>query len=166
MKDLVFHLIEISKKVTRWLVVVAAMGIGVIAIILFVDIVLAKFFHKSVPGALDITEEIMVLVALFPLAYIALERGHIYVSIVRNNMRPVVCFIVEIFQFLIAALISGFITVRTFAQFQTALSTMTLKEGIDLPIWPANLATTIAFGFLTLVWVLLLARTLVAGVEN
>jgi len=42
---------------------------------------------------------------------------------------------------------------------------MTLKEGIDIPIWPANLATVISFAFLTLVWLLLLARTLVTGVE-
>jgi len=166
MKDLVFHLIEISKKVTRWLVVVAAMGIGVIAIILFVDIVLAKFFHKSVPGALDITEEVMVLVALFPLAYIALERGHINITMVKDVMNPVLRLIIEVIQYIIAALVSGFITVRTFVQFQTTLSTMTLKEGIDMPIWPANLATSIAFAFVTLVWVLLLAKTAVTGVKK
>jgi len=36
---------------------------------------------------------------------------------------------------------------------------MQLKEGLDLPVWPANLAVVISFGFLTLVWILLLAKT-------
>jgi hypothetical protein len=40
---------------------------------------------------------------------------------------------------------------------------MDLKEGLDLPIWPANLAVVIAFSFLTLVWILLLAKALVIG---
>jgi TRAP-type C4-dicarboxylate transport system permease small subunit len=166
MKDLILRLIDITRKVTKWLVIIAAAGIGVMAIINFVDIVLAKFFHTSVPGALDTTEEVMVLVALFPVAYIWLERGHIYVLVVRNIMHPVLRIAFEIFQYVLAALICGFITVRTFAQFQTTLSKMILKEGTDLPIWPANLATTIAFGFITFVWVLFFARTLVAGVKR
>lgn len=166
MKDLVMDIVEIATQVTKWLVFVAAIAIGVMAIINFTDVVLAKFFKHSVPGALDITEEVMVLVALFPIAYLCLERGHIHISILKNVMHPVLKFIVEIFQYILAALICGFITVRVFAKFQTTLATMTLKEGIDLPIWPANLATAIAFGFITIVWVLLLVRTLVTGVER
>lgn len=166
MKDFVLRLIDIMTKVTKWQVILAAMGIAAMAFINFTDVVLAKFFKHSVPGALDITEEVMVLVALFPIAYICLERGHIHISIVKNIMHPILKFVIEIFQYLLAALISGFITVRTFAQFQKTVSIMTLKEGIDLPIWPANLATAIAFASLTLVWILLLAKTLVAGVEQ
>jgi len=163
MKDLVFGLIKLATKVTRWLVLIAAVGICFIMIINTVDIIGTKIFGMSVPGALDITEEVMVLVALFPVAYLCLERGHFSIYLVRNMMHPAVRFIIEIIQYLVAALISGFVAVQTFTQFQTALKTMTLKEGIDLPIWPATLATTVAFAFLTLVWLLLLARTIVTG---
>lgn len=166
MKDLVLGLISIATRATRWLVVIAAVGIALMMAINFIDVVGAKFFGVSVPGALDITEEVMVLVALFPLAYIVLERGHINITMVRDVMNPVVRFVIEIIQYIIAALVSGFITVRTFAQFQTTFSTMTLKEGIDMPIWPANLGTSIAFAFLTIVWFLLLAKTAVAGVKR
>ena len=165
MRDLILRLIDMTTKLTKWLVIIAAVGLGVMALINFTDVILAKFFKHSVPGALDITEEIMVLVALFPVAYICLERGHVHISMVRNIMRPRLRFVVEIFQYILAALISGFITLRVFAQFQTTFSTMTLKEGIDLPIWPANLVVVIAFGFLTLVWILLLAKTLADGAE-
>ncbi len=166
MRNLILRLTDITTKVTRGLVILAAAGIGVMALINFTDVVLAKFFKHSIPGALDITEEVMVLVALFPMAYICLERGHVHISMVRNIMHPKLRFAAEIFQYILAALISGFITVRVFTQFQTTLETMTLKEGIDLPIWPANLAVVIAFGFLTLVWLLLLARTLADGVKR
>jgi hypothetical protein len=65
-----------------------------------------------------------------------------------------------------AMLITGFITCRVFVQFQKTVEVMDLKEGLDLPIWPANLGVVIAFGFLTLVWMLLLAKTLVGGEER
>jgi TRAP-type C4-dicarboxylate transport system permease small subunit len=165
MRDLVLRLIDMAKKVMRWLVIIAAIGICLIMIINFVDVIGTKFFGKSVPGALDITEEVMALVALFPVAYVCLERGHFSISLLKDIMHPALRFIIDIIQYLIATVVSGFISVRTFTQFQTTLSTMTLKEGIDIPIWPANLATSIAFAFLTLAWILLLARTLVTGVE-
>ena len=166
MRGFILRLTDIATLATRGLVIVAAAAIGIMAFINFADVVLVKFFKRSIPGTLDITEEIMVLVALFPMAYICLERGHVHITMFRKMMRPGLRRAVEIFQYLLAALISGFITFRVFTQFQTTLKTMTLKEGIDLPIWPANLAVVIAFGFLTLVWILLLARTAVGGVEK
>ena len=165
MRDLILRLIGIAAKVTRGLVIIAAAGIGVMALINFSDVVLAKFFKHSVPGALDITEEIMVLAALFPIAYICLERGHVHISLGRRIMSPALRFVVEIFQYILAVLISGFIALRCFAQFQTTFSTMTLKEGINMPIWPANLAVVIAFSFLTIVWILLLAKRLADGID-
>ena len=47
---------------------------------------------------------------------------------------------------------------RVFVQFQKTVKVVQLKQGIDLPIWPANLAVVVAFGFLTLVYALLLAK--------
>jgi TRAP-type C4-dicarboxylate transport system permease small subunit len=81
-------------------------------------------------------------------------------------MPPAVRFVLQIIQYVIATLITGFITWRVFVQFQKTLEVMQLKEGIDLPIWPANLAVTISFGFLTLVWMLLLAKTVVVGIDR
>jgi len=59
MKDLIRGLITLTTKVTRWLVIIAAICIAFIMIINFVDVIGAKFFGRSVPGALDITEEVM-----------------------------------------------------------------------------------------------------------
>jgi TRAP-type C4-dicarboxylate transport system permease small subunit len=112
---------------------------------------------------LDISEELMVLVTLLPLAFIALERGHIRITLLEEHLPSVVRFVLQIVQYVIATLITGFITCRVFVQFQKTIEVMDLKEGLDLPIWPANLAVVIAFGFLTVVWMLLLAKTLVVS---
>ena len=166
MRNFVLRAIGVATKVTKWLAILAAVSIAVMMVVNFTDIIGTKFFLKSVPGALDISEELMVFVTLLPLAFIALERGHIRITLLTDHMSAAVRYGLQIIQYVIATLITGFITWRVFVGFQETVKVMDLKEGIDLPIWPANLAIVIAFGFLTLVWVLLLAKTLVVGSEQ
>lgn len=153
-------------KITRWLAILAAVSIAVLMIINFTDIIGTKFFLRSVPGTLDISEELMVLLTLLPIAFVALERGHIRITLLEGRLPLAVRFVLQIIQYVIATLITGFITWRVSAQFHKTLEFMQLKEGLDLPIWPANLVTVISFGFLTLVWMLLLAKTVVVGLER
>ena len=166
MRNFVLQALDIATKITRWLAILAAVSIAVMMVVNFADIVGTKFFLRSVPGALDISQELMVLVSLLPLAFIALERGHIRITLLEEHLPSVVRFVLQIVQYVIATLITGFITWRVFVQFQKTVEVMQLKEGLDLPLWPANLAVVISFGFLTLVWILLLAKTWVVGLER
>jgi TRAP-type C4-dicarboxylate transport system permease small subunit len=166
MRNFVLQALDVATKITKWLAILAAVSIAVMMVVNFTDIIGTKFFLRSVPGALDISEELMVLVTLLPLAFIALERGHIRITLLTDHMSTAVRFVLQIIQYIIATLITGFITWRVFVGFQETVKIMDLKEGIDLPIWPANLAVVIAFGFLTLVWALLLMKTLVSGLER
>ena len=166
MRNCVLQALDIATKITRWLAILAAVSIAVMMVVNFADIVGTKFFLRSVPGALDISQELMVLVSLLPLAFIALGRGHIRITLLEEHLPFVVRFILQNVQYVIATLITGFITWRVFVQFQKTVEVMQLKEGLDLPLWPANLAVVISFGFLTLVWILLLAKTWVVGLER
>jgi TRAP-type C4-dicarboxylate transport system permease small subunit len=166
MRNAILQAFDVVTKITRVLAIIAAVGIAVLMIVNFTDIIGTKFFLRSVPGALDITEELMVLMTLLPISFVALERGHIRITLLEGRMPPVVRFVLQIIQYVIAMLITGFITWRVFIQFQKTLEVMELKQGLDLPIWPANLVTVISFGFLTLVWMLLLAKTVVVGLER
>ena len=166
MRNFVLQAFDVVTKITRWLAILGAVSISVLMLLNFTDIIGTKFFLRSVPGALDISEELMVFMTLLPIAFIALERGHIRITLLEEHMTPTVRFVFQIIQYVIATLITGFITWRAFIQFQKTLEFMHLKQGIDLPIWPANLAAVIAFGFLTMVWMLLLAKTLVVGLER
>jgi TRAP-type C4-dicarboxylate transport system permease small subunit len=166
MKAITVSLMDIAVKVTRWLTIIAAACIALLMVVNFFDIIGSKFFATSVPGALDISEELMVCLTLLPISYIALERGHIRITLLEDRLPPVVQYLLGILQYLVATLITGFITVRAFVQMQKTIRFMQLKEGIDLPIWPGNLAVTISFAILTLVWALLLLKTVVEGVES
>jgi TRAP-type C4-dicarboxylate transport system permease small subunit len=166
MRNIVLKAFDIMTKITRWLAILAAVSIAILMIINFTDIIGTKFFLRSVPGTLDISEELMVFLTLLPIAFVALERGHIRITLLEGRMPLAVRFVLQIIQYVIATLITGFITWRVFVQFQKTVEVVQLKEGLDLPIWPANLVTVISFGFLTLVWILLLAKTVVVGLER
>jgi TRAP-type C4-dicarboxylate transport system permease small subunit len=166
MRNFVLQLFETATKVTRWLAFLAAASIAVLMAVNFIDIIGTKFFLKSIPGALDISEEFMVFMTLLPLAFVALGRGHISITLLEGRMPPTARFVIQIIQYVIATLITGFITWRVFVQFQKTFEVMQLKQGIDWPVWPSNLAVVISFGCLTLVWLLLLAKTLVVGVKR
>jgi TRAP-type C4-dicarboxylate transport system permease small subunit len=166
MRSLVLNAISMMTRVTRWLVIVAAVAIGFLMVVNFFDIIGTKFFGVSIPGALDLSEELMVLVTLLPIAYIALERGHIRITLLEEHLHVSVRYALEVIQYALAAVITGFVTLRAFAQLMMTLENMELKTGIDLPIWPANVVVVVSFGFLTLVWLLLLAKTLVVGRQS
>jgi TRAP-type C4-dicarboxylate transport system permease small subunit len=163
MSNFVLGTFDLVTKITKWLTAVACVAIAVLMVVNFTDIIGTKFFLMSVPGALDISEELMVLVTLLPIAFVALERGHIRITLLEEHLPSTVRFGLEVAQYVIATLITGFITVRAFAQLQKTIEAGTLKTGIDLPVWPANAVVVISFGFLTLVWLLLLLKTAVVG---
>lgn len=166
MRNLILQTVDIATKITKGLAIAAALCMAALMVVNFVDIIGTKFFLRSVPGALDISEELMVFLTLLPIAFIVLERGHIRITLLEEIMSPFVRFVLQIFQYLIATLITGFITWRVFIQFQKTVEVMQLKEGLDLPVWPANLATVVSFGILTIVWLLLLIKTLAVGLEK
>jgi TRAP-type C4-dicarboxylate transport system permease small subunit len=126
----ILQAIDIATKITRWLAILAAVCMAVLMIVNFTDVIGTKFFLRSVPGALDISEELMVFLTLLPLAFIALERGHIRIILLEGRMTPVVRFVLQIIQYVIAVLITGFITWRVFVQFQKTVKFMQLKEGL------------------------------------
>lgn len=163
MKKFVLQAFEFLTKTTRCLAILGAISIAILMVLNFTDIIGTKFFLRSIPGALDISEELMVLLTLLPIAFVALERGHIRITLLEGRMTPTLRFVLQIVQYGMAALITGFITWRVFTNFQKTIHFMQLKKGIDLPVWPSNLAVVISFGSLTFVWLLLLIKTMIAG---
>ncbi len=158
--------IDIVTRISRWLAILGAVCLAVMMIINVIDIVASKWFQWSIPGALDISEELMVFLTILPIAYIALERGHIMISVVKDRLSRKGQFALLVLRYAMGTLVMGFFTWRTFTQFQNTIVVGQLKAGIALPIWPANLAVVLGFGFLTLVWLLLLVKALNEGLEQ
>jgi TRAP-type C4-dicarboxylate transport system permease small subunit len=154
------RILGIVTKICKWMVYIAAGCLAIGMILNTVDVVAAKWLGWSIPGALDITEELMVYITILPIAYLALERDHIRITIVQEHASSGVRRALKILSYIIGVLVMGFMTWRVFTRFVYAVEAMELKKGIDLPIWPANLAVVLGFAFLAFVYILLLVKTI------
>jgi len=128
-----------------------------------VDIIGSKWLSQSIPGALDLTEELMVFVSILPIAYVLLERDHIRITMVEERVSDRMRKALTMMSYCIGLIVMGFMTWRVFYRFLSSVESMELKKGLDLPTWPGTLAVVIGFAFLTLVFLLLLIRTFRTG---
>ena len=159
MKKKIDQLFDWATLFSKWMTVIASVCMAIMMVVVFSDIVGTKFFKASVPGALDITEELMVFLTLLPMAYLAAEKRHINITLLEMRMSERGRYFAEILKYGVATLISGVLTWRVFIGFQKALAIKQLKGGIDIPTWPANLITAFSFGILTLVLFLHLLKS-------
>jgi len=164
MKATEFGLLEktlaIVTKICRCLVYISAGCLFIGMVLNTIDVVAAKWLGWSIPGALDITEELMVYITILPIAYLAIERGHINITLIQDHVSFKSRKALAIFGYAIGVLVTAFLTWRVFSRLQAAFQTGELKKGIDLPTWPANVAVVLGFGFLFLLYLLLLLKTI------
>jgi TRAP-type C4-dicarboxylate transport system permease small subunit len=131
-----------------------------------VDVIAVKFFGWSMKGAVELLEEMMVVLLMLPAGYVALERGHISMTLFEERAGRVGRFLLLLLQYLIGVTVAGFFTWRGFVQLQYSIASGQVRGVLNTPVWPAYTALVIGFGFLTLVWVCLLARTAIRGAER
>ena len=152
--------------ICRWLVYIAAGCLAIGMVLNTVDIVATKWFGWSIPGNLDITEELMVFITILPMAYLVVERGHINITILQERVSSGINRGLKILGYAAGVLVMGFMTWRVFIRLANALAAMELKKGLDLPIWPANLVLVVGFGFLALLYFILLIKTVIRDAEE
>ena len=166
MRSLVLQSIRSLTIVSRWLTYAATFCLALLMAINVIDIIGTKWFYWTFPGAIDYSEELMVLLTLLPIAFVQLERGHINITFLQDRMSVKGQFIIRTFQYVVSILVMGFWSWRSFAQFQLALVNRQMKYGIDFPTWPANLGVVVSFIMLTAVLVLLFVKSLLSELEE
>ncbi|MFH0768416.1 MAG: TRAP transporter small permease [Chloroflexota bacterium] len=156
---------DIVTKVTKWVTIVSAICLAAMLLINVIEVVGTKWFHWSLLGHLELTEQLMVLVSILPIAFIALERGHIRITMVVERIasagRSALAF--EVLGYVLGTLVMVFLTWRAFLQMQYAMNVDLTTSVFSIPIWSTNLAIVIGFGLLALSWLLLLVKILIVG---
>jgi TRAP-type C4-dicarboxylate transport system permease small subunit len=86
MEKTIVQLTHVATVISKAFSIVAALAVGVLMVVNFCDIIGTEFFLASVPGAIDISEELMVVLTLLPIAYIDLERGDIRITMIEDRL--------------------------------------------------------------------------------
>jgi TRAP-type C4-dicarboxylate transport system permease small subunit len=117
----------------EWL---AAIFVGIVALNIFVNVLLRKFFSTSIPDSYDFGRMLLGILIFWGIAATSYRGGHITVDLVWSNAGPKMKRFIDVFATLVLLFV---VTVQTITLFDKVASTRAdnvLTFDLHLPTWP------------------------------
>jgi TRAP-type C4-dicarboxylate transport system permease small subunit len=106
----------------------------------------------------------MVIVVFLAVAFVAVDRGHIRITLFEKYMPRWVRFAVDVLRYALSMAIIGFFTWRVFSYLVYSYQEGIMKHGpVEFSSWYAQSAIFLGLSFLTIAYILLLTKTLVVS---
>lgn len=132
----------------RGLNVIGVSLLPIMSVLITTDVIGRKFFGAPVPGALELTEVMTVVVVCFGLAYAAALRQHICVDILTSHLCPRVKAAIASVVDLVALAVLGVLVYGAILDVAVTRDSRHATMVLAIPIYPFRLA--LALGFLAL----------------
>ena len=153
-------------KVISWFVIVAEVSAAIMMLLLVSDAISAKLFDAPVPSAAEFVTEMNVILVFGGVAFVVLERGHIRIDAFDPHLSKLTNYILRLVSHILAILVCGFMSWRTFFLVQEMMETKICNAGlVQFPFWPFAAAVFLGFIFFTIAYTLALCRTIIGGTE-
>lgn len=137
---------------------VATASIILLALMIFADVIALNLFKASVPDAVIIVRELMVLAIIMPLAAATTQRAHISVEFLTNMLPDRVVNVFVIFGSLFGVFALAPLIYSGGKELLHQINTGSAFYGdLNLPQWPGRLAFVIG---ITLCWLRLLVMVI------
>ena len=118
---------------------VSMLAVVCAALVVFLSVVGRAVFGRAIPDNVVLTENMMPLIVVLPLAYVAARRGHIEVEVFTNPLPPRAIAFLTMFGNLIGLVIFGLIAWSAFNVMLRDFETGRYFEGLlRVPAWPAK----------------------------
>ncbi|MCX8032165.1 MAG: TRAP transporter small permease [Thermoleophilia bacterium] len=148
-------------RFTRWLSYLAALSLGAVAIICFVDVIGWKFFGWTVPSAQSLIKHLNLVLVFLGVAYVQMDRGSIGIELLQNKFHRVGKLVVRMFGSLLGIGVCSFAAIRGWAYAAELMKEHAVAEGLwRFKLWPFQVVLVIGFAALALAFVFAIARDL------
>lgn len=156
--------IDVITKITKWFSFGAAACLGLAMAIGVIDVVGTKLFSKPLIAMKEVTEELNVGLVFLAISFVALERGHLRITLLESVISARLRFIFRLLGYVVGILILGVLSWRGFIQLKTQVVENVHKFGqVSIPVWPGGLAVLLGFVFFLIALILLLAAELIGN---
>jgi TRAP-type C4-dicarboxylate transport system permease small subunit len=146
-------------RVCKWLSMVAAFCGGLMMIIAVIDVIGHSFFRIAIPMGVEFIEELNVYLVFLAIAYVALERGHIRITVVERLMPNGLILVFRLLGCLIGIAVFSFASLQALKYTLYGISVPLEKSGvIDFVRWPFIMGVFIGFSLLVISFILLIGR--------
>jgi TRAP-type C4-dicarboxylate transport system permease small subunit len=124
-------------RVCKWSAVMAAFCGGLMMIIAVLEVINRTVFRFTIPMGVEFIEELNVYLVFLVIAYVALERGHIRITVLERLFPTAVIYVLRIFGLLLGIATFGIATWQTWKFLLYAYGVPMEKFGVwDFPRWP------------------------------
>ncbi|MDU8911968.1 TRAP transporter small permease [Aestuariicoccus sp. MJ-SS9] len=163
------------ERVERFTALVSGIGAFMLMVLAVVSVTGRSFFNSPLPGYVDWIESAMPLIAIFGIAYVQRNGGHIRMDIVVGRLKGRALWIAEFLTTLGVLLLMIALVWGSWAHFDRSFDfsapNWSRDSSIDigLPIWPSKLIVPVAFSIMALRAALQLwgyGRAIVLGLER
>lgn len=167
MQEIFETIYRLYTKLLMAIAVIAAFGFFGIMWLIDANSLSRKFFSAPITGTLEITEALMVVAILMPMAYTQMRRGHIRVTLITKHFPPVAQRVFYTSALLIGLVFSAW---ATYASYDFFLRSYSVNEhawgSVSFPIYPSKGAVALGMLLLTIQFLLDAIRVGVFGIED
>lgn len=136
-------------KLEKWGIFLISAPLAVMTVIEVLNAVGRKMFMPF-PCALEAVESLLVISVYLGVSIVALEEGHVKVTLLSDRLSPTVQAILDAFANLLGVLTFAFFTVGSWIEACRAFSILEMRIGVyRFPVWPFKMI--FAFGLTLLV---------------
>jgi TRAP-type mannitol/chloroaromatic compound transport system permease small subunit len=142
---------DLYGRVLTWISLLAGTALFLLMFLVCANSLSRKLLNMPIHGTLEITEVVMPVIILLPLAYTQHRDGHIRVELLTNRLHPRAVQMLGVVTLLIAAVLFA---IFAYASFNFAMRAWSVGEtswgALPLPIWPSKFVVSLGAGLLSL----------------
>lgn len=128
---------------------IGAVALMIAMVLAVVDVVLAKFFHASIPYATEAIQYLNVAMVFFGIAYVQLDMGHTCVDLLWEHFPRKLRFLIKFVFYILGVGVCGYFGYRAVILLQDKFAKHALAGGsVGFEVWP--FVAILAWGFFSL----------------
>lgn len=114
-----------------------------------------KLFNQPITGTLELTEALMPVVIMLPMAFTQMHRGHVRVLMLIDGLPPTVRRALHVMALIISCALFAWVSWATWGYAMRSLRVGETAWGIvRFPIWPTKVAISLGAALLTIQFLL------------
>lgn len=137
---------------SRWLHNIGSWILFAMMMLTLVDVTLRYIFNRPIPGGIEVSEYMMVILVAFTLAYTAFEKGHITVDLIVSKLPPKAQAITNSITTMASLCFFSVVTWQAGLYVKSTVDSGWRSEMLGIPIFPFVGVIAIGCGVLCLVF--------------
>jgi TRAP-type C4-dicarboxylate transport system permease small subunit len=130
------RLTDLTERATLWLARASAVGLALMTVLTFFDVIGRYFFNSPIVGTVEVTELLMGLIVYLGIGYTTITHGHIRVDIVITHLPSRLQAVLDVITLAISIIFAVLIFWRLWLKAEDTVATGDMTQLWEIPIAP------------------------------